>query len=69
MSKAQTDIRTTSYDVKAARPFGYQGTVQEVLAQMRAEDDGIEGQAQHVSARVELLKFLGVSKVAGGVAR
>jgi hypothetical protein len=39
MSKAQTDIRTTSYDALSARPFGYQGTIDEVIAQIRAEDD------------------------------
>jgi hypothetical protein len=60
MSKAQTDIRTTSYDVLAARPFGYQGTIEDALAQIRAEPDE---QAQHISARAELLRYLGVDRV------
>jgi hypothetical protein len=60
MSKAQTDIRTTSYDVLAARPFGYTGTIDDVLAQIRAEPDE---QAQHISARAELLRYLGVDRV------
>ena len=31
MSKAQTDIRTTSYDAMAARPNGYQGSIDSVI--------------------------------------
>jgi hypothetical protein len=57
MSKAQTDIRTTSYDEVAARPFGYQGTIDDVLAQIRAEDDA---QSQQPTARAELIRFLNV---------
>jgi hypothetical protein len=60
MSKAQTDIRTTSYDVLAARPFGYEGTIEDVLAQIRAEPNL---QAQMLTARAELLHFLGVDRV------
>jgi hypothetical protein len=41
MSKPQTDIRTTSYDVHAARPFGYEGTLDDVLAQIREEKDSM----------------------------
>jgi hypothetical protein len=59
MSKAQTDIRTTSYDELAARPFGYQGTIEDVLAQIRSEPDE---QAQRVGARAELLSYLGTNK-------
>jgi hypothetical protein len=39
MSKAQTDIRTTSYNAATANPRGYQGTLDEALAQVRAELD------------------------------
>lgn len=61
MSKAQTDIRTTSYDAATAKPFGYQGTIDDVLAQIRAEDD-IQ---PTVKARAELLNFLGVTRKPG----
>src|SRR5271166_1357205 len=59
MSKAQTDIRTTSYDAKTANAFGYQGTIEDALAQIRSEPD-VE---PTTSARAELLMFLGVDKV------
>jgi hypothetical protein len=57
MSKAQTDIRTTSYDVMAARPHGYQGDLDDVLAQIRSEPDT---QHQGPRGRTELRMFLGV---------
>jgi hypothetical protein len=60
MAKAQTDIRTTSYDALAARPEGYQGTIDEVILQIRYEP---RRQAQDVTARVELLNYLGVSRL------
>ena len=59
MSKAQTDIRTTSYDAKTANAFGYQGTIEDALEQIRSEPD-VE---PTISARAELLMFLGVDKV------
>jgi hypothetical protein len=58
MSKAQTDIRTTSYDVWAARPHGYQGDLDSVLAQVRSEPDT---QHQDPRGRTELRMFLGVA--------
>jgi hypothetical protein len=58
MSKAQTDIRTTSYDAATANAVGYNGTIENVLAQIRAE--------AHISpknaGRAELEHFLGVDK-------
>lgn len=60
MAKAQTDIRTTSYDTLAARPFGYQGTINDVLEQIRAES---AQQSQMPTSRVELLNYLGVSRL------
>ncbi len=60
MSKAQTDIRTTSYDARTARPFGYQGNIDDVIAQIHAEP---EVSAPVIRARTELLMFLGVHKV------
>jgi len=59
MSKAQTDIRTTSYDAKTANAFGYQGTIEDALAQIRSEPD-IQ---PTISARAELLMFLGVNRI------
>jgi hypothetical protein len=59
MSKAQTDIRTTSYDAFSARPFGYQGTIDEVIAQIRNEPD--HGSDPSYS-RYELISFLGVNE-------
>jgi hypothetical protein len=57
MSKAQTDIRSTSYDAASANPFGYQGTIDDALAQIRAEP------LNHYtgpSVRSLLLQYLGV---------
>ena len=59
MSKAQTDIRTTSYDAKTANAFGYQGTIEDALEQIRSEPD-IQ---PTISARAELLMFLGVNRI------
>lgn len=61
MSKAQTDIRSTSYDALAARPFGYTGTIDEVIAQIRSEPD--TAPKPFGTERAELLMFLGVNKV------
>jgi hypothetical protein len=61
MSKAQTDIRTTSYDALSARPFGYQGTIDEVIAQIRAEDNWDSRYfSDRPTGRSELRVFLGV---------
>src|SRR5271166_6564889 len=60
MSKAQTDIRTTSYDELAARPFGYQGTIDDVLAQIRSEPNVPRNR---LNGRAELLMFLGADRV------
>lgn len=57
MSKAQTDIRTTSYSADSARPNGYQGTIDDALAQIRSESDT---QHQGPRGRTELRMFLGV---------
>ncbi len=59
MSKAQTDIRTTSYDVLTANPDGYVGTIEDALAQIRAEEDV---PPPPITSRWELLNFLGVFK-------
>jgi hypothetical protein len=58
MSKAQTDIRTTSYDAATANAFGYQGTIEDVLAQVRAEVDV----KPTINGRQELLGYLGVNR-------
>lgn len=60
MSKAQTDIRTTSYDAASARPHGYQGLIDDVVAQIKAEPDAPH---QGLQGREELLHYLGVDKV------
>jgi hypothetical protein len=39
---------------------GYTGTIDDVLAQIRAEPDE---QAQHISARAMLLRYLGVDRM------
>lgn len=62
MSKAQTDIRTTSYDALTANAVGYSGTIEEALEQIRAEPDV----APTIKARAELQMFLGVDKVPSG---
>lgn len=58
MSKAQTDIRTTSYDANTANAVGYQGSLDDALAQIRQELDI----AAPNKARAELLHYLGVDK-------
>jgi hypothetical protein len=59
MSKAQTDIRTTSYDERSANPYGYQGTIEDALAQIRAEPAQPLNDVSY--ARHELLRFLNVT--------
>jgi hypothetical protein len=59
MSKAQTDIRRTSYNAATANPNGYVGTIDDAIAQIRAEPD----ETLHFGReRAELLDFLGVHK-------
>jgi hypothetical protein len=58
MAKAQTDIRTTSYDVNQANAFGYVGTIEDALTQIRAETQFPVTNR----ARAELLHFLGADK-------
>lgn len=63
MSKAQTDIRSTSYDAATANPYGYQGTIAEALAQIRAERGPVRLYSADVvrrGVRAELLRYLGV---------
>ncbi len=64
MSKAQTDIRTTSYNAATANPSGYTGTIDDAIAQIRAEPDEVRAYwPLNVSReRHELLGFLGVHK-------
>jgi hypothetical protein len=58
MSKAQTDIRATSYDANQANAVGYQGTLDDALAQVRAERDFPVTNR----GRAELIYFLGADK-------
>ena len=60
MTKAQTDIRTTSYDIWNARPNGYQGTIDDVIAQIRNE---VDLGSDPTYTRHELLSYLGVDKI------
>ena len=58
MSKAQTDIRTTSYDALNANPNGYVGTIDDALAQIRSSPSVPRFTRGY--AREELLNYLGV---------
>jgi hypothetical protein len=60
MSKAQTDIRSTSYDAATANPYGYQGTIADALAHIRVE---IRVPVDY-RTRDELLRYLGVDRFA-----
>lgn len=60
MSKAQTDIRTTSTDLDYADPVGFHGTLEDAIAQAAARPDfGLKAPGNE---RRELLHFLGVDK-------
>lgn len=59
MSKAQTDIRTTSYDALTANPNGYVGTIDDALTQIREEMKNADYYGR--AARPELLQYLGVA--------
>jgi len=63
MGKAQTDIRRTSYDARNANGLGYVGTIEDALAQIRAEKD--HG-SDPTYTRYELLAFLGVHQFLSG---
>jgi hypothetical protein len=58
MSKAQTDIRTTSYDAATANPHGYVGTLEDALTQIRAEPATLAKR----NGRALLLYYLGAFK-------
>jgi len=58
MSKAQTDIRSTSYDALNANPNGYVGTIDDALAQIRRTPSVPRFTRGY--AREELLNYLGV---------
>jgi hypothetical protein len=62
MSKAQTDIRATSYNAATANPNGYVGTIDDVIAQIRAEPNEVRvyWPLNMSRERHELLGFLGV---------
>jgi hypothetical protein len=64
MSKAQTDIRATSYNAATANPNGYTGTIDDAIAQIRAEPDEVRAYLPLNASRErhELLGFLGVHK-------
>ena len=64
MSKAQTDIRRTSYNATTANPYGYQGTIDDAIAQIRAEPNEVRAYWPFNISRErhELLSFLGVHK-------
>lgn len=64
MSKAQTDIRTTSFNAATANPNGYVGTIDDALAQIRAEPEEVRAYwPLNISReRAELLHFLGVDR-------
>jgi hypothetical protein len=58
MAKAQTDIRTTSYDEPNANAFGYQGTIEDALEQIKSSPSVPRFTRGY--AREELLRYLGV---------
>lgn len=63
------DVRATSYDAATANVHGYVGTIDDALAQIRAEPDVPRPYwPLNISReRFELLGFLGVLKVQKGV--
>ena len=58
------DIRSTSYDAASANPEGYQGTLDDALAQVRSTPDpvSIYWPLNMSRSRYELLSFLGVNR-------
>jgi hypothetical protein len=63
MSKAQTDIRSTSYDAATANAVGYQGTIEDALAQIRTELAPTYWARPTSQVRADLLTYLGVDKI------
>lgn len=64
MSKAQTDIRRTSYNATTANAAGYVGTIDDAIAQIRAEPEEVRAYWPFNISRErhELLGLLGVHK-------
>lgn len=58
------DVRATSYDAATARPAGYQGTIDDALAQIRAESEPARPYwPLNISReRFALLGFLGLNR-------
>ena len=58
------DVRATSYNAATANPNGYTGTIDDAIAQIRAEPNEVRAYwPLNISrARYELLGFLGVHK-------
>jgi hypothetical protein len=61
-SKALGDVRETSYNAATANPYGYMGSIDDAIAQIRAEPDEVRGYwPLNISReRHELLGFLRV---------
>jgi hypothetical protein len=59
------DVRSTSYNAATANPYGYTGTIEDVIAQIRAEPEEVRGYwpLNVTRERHELLGFLGAHKV------
>jgi hypothetical protein len=60
------DVRSSSYDAAGARPEGYTGTPDEVLAQIRAEPDEVRVVNSNGN-RAALLRFLNLPEEASKV--
>ena len=58
------DVRSTSYNAATANPDGYMGSIDDAIAQIKAEPDEVRGYwPMNMSReRYELLGFLGVHK-------
>jgi hypothetical protein len=58
------DVRATSYNAATANPYGYMGTIDDAIAQIKAEPDEARGYwPMNISRqRHELLGFLGVHR-------
>jgi len=73
-SKAQSasalgDVRSTSYNAATANAVGYIGTIDDAIAQIRAEDDEVRAPwTLNINReRFELLGFLGVNRSKSGM--
>ena len=72
-SKAQSasalgDVRSTSYNAATANPDGYMGSIDDAIAQIRAEDDEVRAPwTLNISReRFELLGFLNIPTARAG---